>query len=120
MQYREIVKTVQAHSGFSDQESERALRLVVESLAAQLTDDEREDFASQLPAQLQELALQAVPGRVEPEELCEELSELEEIEESHAKKQIFAVWEALKEALSDGQIHHIRNQLSNRWLAWLH
>lgn len=120
MKYRELVKTVQLNSGFSDSESEQALRLVVESIAAQLNDGERKDFASQLPSELEELALEAAPGRVEPEELCEELSELEDIDEGHAKKQIFAVWESLKDALSDGQIHHIRDQLSSRWLAWLH
>ncbi|HVS58242.1 MAG TPA: DUF2267 domain-containing protein [Candidatus Saccharimonadales bacterium] len=120
MQYRELVKTVQDHSGFSGQESEQALRLVVESLAAQLTDDERRDFASQLPLELKELALEAAADKMEPEELCEELSELEEIDEGHAKKQIFAVWETLKDSLSDGQIRHIRDQLSQRWLAWLH
>jgi uncharacterized protein (DUF2267 family) len=54
------------------------------------------------------------------EDLVEQFMEYEHIDESRAKKQIHAVWQALKEALSSGEIDHIRAQLPNRTVAFLH
>lgn len=59
MGYRELIKKVQEYSGLSDKESREALEHTVESLAGQLTEGERQDFASQLPTELQDVALSA-------------------------------------------------------------
>lgn len=55
--YRELIKKAQDYSGFSDSESKDALDCTVKTLAALLTDDERKDFASQLPQELQDTAM---------------------------------------------------------------
>lgn len=121
MKYRELIKKVQDYSGFSDSESKDALELMVESLAVHLTEGERKDFASQLPHELQDIALSvyATEGNSK-EDILQQFMEVEEIDEPRAKKQIMAAWKALKEAISGGEIEHIRAQLPNRTVAFLH
>ena len=114
MKYRDLIKKVQDYSGFSDSESEEALELVVETLASRLNEGEREDLASQLPEELEDVALApTATQKFSAEDMFEELSELQNIDESRAKKQVMAVWRALKEALSPGEIEDIRAQLPN-------
>lgn len=112
MKYRELVKNVASYSGFSDAESEMALNLVTEKIASRLDEEEREDFASQLPAELQDIVL--LPegtSRFSMESMYDTLSRLENISSEHAKKQVVAVWRALKDAISPGEIADIRSQL---------
>ena len=121
MNYRHMIKTLQNYSGFNDSESEDALRLVVETIAGRLTEGERHDFASQLPSELTDLALAAEHSEIDsPENLYEEIAELEDISRDHAKKQVHAVWETLKDSLTSGEIDHIRAQLPGQLVAELH
>jgi uncharacterized protein (DUF2267 family) len=121
MKYREMIKKVQNYSGFSDAESEEALEMMVESLAVHLTEGERKDFASQLPQKLKDMALSVYPSEENArEDIVEQFMEYEHIDEGRAKKQIHATWEALKDSLTKGEIEHIRAQLPNRTVAFLH
>jgi uncharacterized protein (DUF2267 family) len=120
MGYRELIKKVQMLSGFNDSESKDALELMVESLAERLTEGERKDFASQLPKELKEIALSVSPQEKPNPNLLEVFMEKEGIEEGRAKKQILTSWQALKEAISDGEINDIRAQLPNSTVAFLH
>jgi uncharacterized protein (DUF2267 family) len=121
MGFRELVKRVQNYSGFSAAESEDALEMMVESLAVHLSDGERQDFASQLPMELQDLALAVLPTEAHAkQDMLEQFMEEERIDEGRAKKQMFAAWQALKDALTSGQIDHIRAQLPNTTVALLH
>lgn len=121
MKYRELIKKVQSYSGFSDSESKEALEMMVESLAVHLNEGERKDFASQLPQELKDMALSVYPSEENAkEDIIEQFMEYEHIDEGRAKKQIHASWKALKDALSPGEIDHIRAQLPNRTVAFLH
>lgn len=121
MGFRELIKKVQVYSGFSDAESKDALEATVESLAVHLGEGERKDFASQLPEELQDIALAVMPtDRTASQDILEQLMENEHIDEGHAKKQLMSAWKALKEALSPGQIEHLRAQLPNKTVAMLH
>lgn len=114
MRYRQLIKRVQDYSGFSDSESKEALQLMVESLAVHLNEGERKDFASQLPMELQDLALSVYATEDNSQEdIVQQFMEIEEIDEGHAKKQIKAAWQALKDAISGGEIEHIKAQLPN-------
>jgi uncharacterized protein (DUF2267 family) len=106
------VKRVQKYSGFSDSESKDALDTMVETLAVHLNEGERKDFAAQLPQELQDMAL-AVYATEEnsKEDILKQFMELEDINESRAKKQITAAWKALKENISGGEVKHIKSQL---------
>jgi uncharacterized protein (DUF2267 family) len=121
MGFRELINKVQLNSGFSDAESKQALELTVEGLAERLTEGERKDFASQLPQELQAIALSAPTAVADhyDKDLLKEFMEREDIEEDRAKKQIVSAWQALKEAISEGEINDIRAQLPNSTLALL-
>lgn len=121
MGYRELIKKVQKYSGFSDAESKDALDCMVETLAVHLTEGERKDFASQLPAELQDIALSVdATDENSRQDILEQFMEVERIDESRAKKQIHSAWRALKDALTPGEISHIQAQLPNRTVAFLH
>lgn len=121
MTFRQLIKKVQDYSGFSDAESKDALELMVETLAVHLTEGERKDFASQLPHELQDIALSVyATDSNSREDILQQFMEIEEIDEPRAKKQIMAAWKALKDAISGGEIEHIRAQLPNRTVAFLH
>ena len=114
MKYRELIKEVQDYSGFSDQESEDALQLMTELVSTHLTEGERQDFASQLPTELQDIALSVrVTKHNSEQNVIEQVMELQDIDEPHAKKQVKAVWRALKDAISPGEINDIKSQLPN-------
>jgi uncharacterized protein (DUF2267 family) len=121
MKYRELIKTVQQYSGFSDTESKDALDGAVAVLAVHLTEGERVKFASQLPEELQDLAL-SVYATVEnsTQDLFEEFMEVQEVDEPRAKKQLLSAWSALCDTLSAGLIDAIRSQLPHRTVALLH
>jgi uncharacterized protein (DUF2267 family) len=121
MKYRELIKKVQDYSGFSDSESQDAIEMMVESLAVHLTEGERKDFAAQLPQKLKDMALSVYPSAKNAKaDLVEQFMEYEHIDESRAKKQIHATWKALKDALSGGEIEHIKAQLPKHTVAFLH
>jgi len=116
---RELVKKVQLYSGFSDSESQVALEQMVDSLAKRLTDDERKDFASQLPPELQAIALTTIPLVDRRMDIIDEFMETERIDEPRAKKQVLSAWRALKNAISPGEISDIKAQLPNATAAML-
>ncbi len=121
MGFREMIKKVQLYSGFSDEESKDALELMVESLAVHLTEGERKDFASQLPQELKDMALSVnATEENSREDILQQFMEIEDIDEGRAKKQILSAWKTLKAALSEGEINHIRAQLPNATVAFLH
>jgi uncharacterized protein (DUF2267 family) len=109
---------MQDYSGFSDGESADALELLVENVSAHLTEGERRDFASQLPEELQELAM-APTGQALRDNILEQFMELEDIEENQAKKQIKAAWRAIKDAISHGEAEDIKAQLPGDMVALL-
>lgn len=115
MKYRELIKTVQLYSGFSDTESKDALDGTVAVLAVHLTEGQRWNFASQLPEQLKDLAL-AVYATEEnsSQDLFEQFMEVQEVDEPRAKQQLISAWNALKDTLSSGLVDHIKAQLPKR------
>ncbi len=120
MGFRELIKKVQLYSGFSDAESQEALELMTENLAARLTDGERKDFASQLPMELKTIAITAKSKGRHEADLIQDFMDKEGIPADRAKKQILCAWRALKDAISPGEIDDIRAQLPNATVAFLH
>jgi uncharacterized protein (DUF2267 family) len=121
MGFRELIKKMQVISGFSDKESKEALEHMVECLAVRLTEGERKDFASQLPSELQSIALSVYPSEENyTKDLIKQFMEDEQIDESRAKKQILCAWQTLKSAISPGEIDHIKAQLPGKAVALLH
>jgi uncharacterized protein (DUF2267 family) len=120
MKYRELIKRVQHDSGFSDAESQDALQLMVEALAVRLTEGERKDFASQLPAELKGIALTVQPTEENRKvDMLEQFMVLQGINEKHAMKQIKVTWHVLKKAISPGEVEDIKAQLNTKTVALL-
>lgn len=112
MKFRQLIDEVQNKSGFSSEESIDALECMVESLAVHLNEGDRKYFAAELPTELHDIALSVGPTeRTAHQEFIEQFMEQQGIEEKEAKKQILFSWDALKHAVSAGQIAHIRAQL---------
>lgn len=121
MGFRELIKRVQHHSGFSDSESKDALEHMVECLATRLNEGERMQFASQLPTELQDIALSVSPtDENSKKDILQQFMDTQKIPEGRAKKQIHSAWSALKETISKGEIDDIRAQLPNKTVAFLH
>lgn len=122
MQYREFLKRVADHSGFSDSESLEATQVFMETLASRLNYAEIRNFVSQLPHEVADMATPGV-GKLEKfhgDEFLERIAERQHITTAHAKKQMYSVWQTLKEAVDEGQINHLRSQLPNDMVELLH
>jgi len=122
MQYREFLKRVAHHSGFSDSESLEATQVFMETLATRLNYAELKNFVSQLPVEVADMATPGV-GKMEKfhgDEFLERIADKQNITTAHAKKQMYSVWQTLKEAVDEGQIQHLRAQLPNDMVELLH
>ncbi len=123
MIYREMIKKVQQYSGFSDSESEGALVLFIDILAKRLNPDERMDFASQLPAELQDTVVSIDESETDEtmsmQDILETIADEQNIDEDRAKKLIMAAWQTLKDAITQGEIEEIRSQLPKNMSAQL-
>lgn len=115
MSYKELIKKIQHNSGFSDSESKLAIDNLTTTIAERLDEGERQDFASQLPSELQQIALAAEPLSAERSmDIIDEIMKLENIDKAHAKKQVLSAWEALKSFISSGEIEDIKSQLPSK------
>lgn len=103
----------------SDDESQDALELVVENVAAHLTDHTRRDFAAALPDELQNAA-QMVPTATHiDEDIIGQLMDLEDMDEGSAKKRIKAAWQALCEVFDSREVDDITSELPRQIVAEL-
>ncbi|MDB5183788.1 MAG: hypothetical protein JWO07_469 [Candidatus Saccharibacteria bacterium] len=110
MGYKELIKKMQQDSGLSSTESKESMELMVESIAERLGSSERHEFAEQLPEELQEVAMTALPAGLEDgRDILHEFMEKENVQEEYATKQINAAWQSLKSLIGDAQLStHIR------------
>lgn len=120
MKYRELIKTVQLYSGFSDEESKDALDGTVATIAIHLPERDRMEFANELPEELGDLALAVYPTPENTQQdLFEQFMEVQEVDAPRATQQLISAWEALKDILSSRLIDHIHAQLTTRSLSIL-
>jgi len=112
MLYRELIRKVQEYSGFSDAESQDAMHLLVEILAVQLPEHLRQQLASELPTELEDVVLHAETEEEQSsEDILEYNMELLGIDKRHAVKQIKTAWAALEDSLSEDEIEDIKAEL---------
>lgn len=113
MGYSDLIRSMEEKAGFTETEAEEALDLMVESIAERLDTPDRQDFAEQLPAELQEVALSVETADMEAQtqDIVHEFMEKENIEEEIAEQQVTTAWETLKSFISEGMVQHIKTQL---------
>jgi len=119
--YNDLIHRVQNYShDLTDEESREALELMVVALCTRLRDEERKEFAAELPTELQNIAL--IVQKTESDtrkNLLKQFMDLQKIDESHAKEQIKAAWCALRDAVSRREIEEVKSQLPPRTTALL-
>ena len=120
MTFSELISRVKNHSGFSYEESKDALELLVESLAVHLTEPERRHFASQLPQELQDMALSVMAtAENSRQDMIDQFVQIGGVDVEKAKRQMLSAWAAIKEAIIPGEIKHIKSQLPNSTASFL-
>ena len=119
MKYRTIVRKIRAVAGAREYESQDALEVVVENVAANLTDYTRRSFAAKLPEELQSAA-QMVPTITHiDEDIIDQLMELEDIDEHKARRYIKAVWQTLCELFDSESVEDITAELPHKMILTL-
>jgi uncharacterized protein (DUF2267 family) len=119
MRYHELIRRIKDNVGASEDESQDALELVVENVAAHLTDHTRRDFAAALPEELQSAAMMVPTANHIDEDIIEQLMDLEDLDESRAKQQIRAAWHALRDMFDTDEVEDITAELPRRMVASL-
>jgi uncharacterized protein (DUF2267 family) len=91
------------------------LELMVVTLCVRLADEQRKDFAHQLPVELQDIALGVRMTESDTRKnLLKQFMDLQKISEHHAKQQITAAWHALRDAVNVKRLDHIKAELPPR------
>lgn len=112
MGYLDLIKKVQIYSGFSDRESKDALDCLVEILAVRLDETERKDFATQLPEELQDMALAVYPSAENTgPDILQQFMQFQHVNSARAQKQIMSAWQALKDTVAHSEIDRLRSEL---------
>lgn len=119
MRYHELIRRIKSIAPASEDESQDALELVVENVAAHLTDHTRRGFAAALPEELQNAA-QMVPTVTHiDEDIIGQLMDLEEMDEGSARARIRAAWQALCEIFDSREVDDITSELPSQMIAEL-
>ena len=117
MKYDEFIKEVQTRGHMhSRQEAQKATQATLETLAERLVGGEPHDLASQLPPELAEYIRYEGEQQSEPyslEEFFERVNEREQegVDLPRAVYHARIVMEVLQDAVTKGEIEHVRSQL---------
>lgn len=119
MSYHELIQRIKEYAGAAEEESQDALEIVVENVAAHLTDPTRREFAAQLPDELQSAAMMVPTANHIDEDIIEQLMDLEDVDEGRAKQYIKAAWNALKDMFDRTEVEDITSELPRNMVAAL-
>jgi uncharacterized protein (DUF2267 family) len=99
-------------------EALRAIRCTFETLGERLSFDEAKDLAAQLPRELASyFAVSEHSVRMSLGDFFHRVSEREQVVLPKSVHHARVVTEVLQEAVSLGEIHHVRGQLPEEWNA---
>ena len=119
MNYMDLIHRIKAASHADEDESQDALELVVENVAAHLTDHTRREFAAALPDELQSAAQMVPTANHIDEDIIEQLMDLEDVDESSAKTRIRAAWQAVCDIFDSREVDDITSELPRQVVAAL-
>jgi uncharacterized protein (DUF2267 family) len=119
MKYHELIRRIRAATSAEDDESQDALELVVENVAAHLTDQTRREFAAALPDELQNAAQMVPTAQHIDEDIIEQLMDLEDVDETNARRRIRAAWQAVSDIFDSHEVDDITAELPRRMVASL-
>lgn len=119
MSYHEIIRRIKDAAHIEDDESQDALELVVENIAAHLSDHTRREFAAALPAELQSAAQMVPTASHIDEDIIEQLMDLEDVDENSARSRIRAAWQAICDIFDTREVSDITAELPRQIVAEL-
>src|ERR1700761_7621772 len=119
MSYHELIRRIKAIAHTDDDASQDALELVVENVAAHLTDHTRREFAAALPDELQNAAQMVPTANHIDEDIIEQLMDLEDVDEKSARARIKAAWHALQDIFDSNEVDDITAELPRQIVAEL-
>jgi uncharacterized protein (DUF2267 family) len=119
VRYNDLVRKIKTIAHIDDDESQDALELVVENVAAHLSDHTRRDFADALPEELQDAAQMVPTASHIDEDIISQLMDLDEVDENNAKARIKAAWQAICEIFDSREVDDITAELPRRMVAEL-
>ncbi len=120
MTYTNLIRRIKSMAGAREDESQDALGVVVENVAANLTDYTRRGFAARLPRELQDAA-QTMPTMTHlDEDIIEQLMDLDDVDEHRARRNLRAAWRALLELFDNESVEDIKAELPQNVIAVLH
>jgi len=119
MTYINLIHRIKTMAGAREDESQDALEVVVENVAANLTDYTRRGFAERLPRELREAA-QTVPTMTHlDEDIIDQLMDLDDVDEHRARHILRAAWQALIELFDNESAEDIQAELPQNVIAVL-
>ncbi len=111
MTYTNLIRMIKTMAGAREDESQDALEVVVGNVAANLTDYTRRGFAARLPRELQQAA-ETVPTMTHfDDDIIEQLMDLDDVDESRARRYVRAAWDALLELFDSDAVDDITAEL---------
>ncbi|HEY4160640.1 MAG TPA: DUF2267 domain-containing protein [Candidatus Saccharimonadales bacterium] len=119
MHYHELIRRIKSAAPANDDESEDALELVVENVAAHLSDQTRRGFAAALPEELQSAAQMVPTANHLDDNIIEQLMDLEDVDETSARVRIKAAWQALRDIFDSREVDDITSELPRQIVAEL-
>jgi uncharacterized protein (DUF2267 family) len=119
MYYQELIRRIKDTASADEDQSQDALELVVENVAAHLTDQTRREFAAALPDELQSAAQMVPTANHIDEDIIEQLMDLEDVDEMNAKARIKAAWLALCDIFDTREVDDITSELPKKVVAAL-
>jgi len=119
MTYRDLIRRIKDAASADDASSKDALELVVENVAAHLTDQTRREFAAALPNELQSAAQMVPTASHIDEDIIDQLMDLEDVDETGAKRRIKAAWQALCDVFDSHEVDGITAELPRQMVAAL-
>jgi uncharacterized protein (DUF2267 family) len=112
MNYIDMVTKVQEHSGLSKAESEHGLKTFIRTLSSRLTPNDRTNFVSELPQELQTEATSINTDETSSmADIVETIARTEHVDTNRAKQLCTASWSTLKESLTPRGIDALRSGL---------
>jgi uncharacterized protein (DUF2267 family) len=112
MDYEEFISIVKQWADLRDEEAERAIRVVLLTLAERISTGEARDLVSQLPAELGPWLLTEHGGqRFDVDEFLRRVAEHEETDIATAERHVRAVLAALSGALDSDEFADLEAQL---------
>ena len=119
MHYNELIRRIRAMTQTDEDSSQDALELVVENVAAHLTDHTRREFAAALPDELQSAAQMVPTASHIDEDIIEQLMDLEDVDERSARDRIKATWQVLCDVFDSREVDDITSELPKQIVAEL-